>query len=147
MLERVADVLRLSGQRENIEHLAIMKSGDIFKSIFGLAVRILGLVFLYLGLSAVPPLLDLGAIETAARGDIIAAILPIVFNLLVGWWLIGGGLLIRRAYPEAPGFSHHSRAQGESTPSPAKSDSPRETANMDAANKKLESLVEKQIRD
>ena len=42
-----------------------MKSRDIFKDIFGLAVRLLGLLFLYFGLSAVPPLLDLGAIETA----------------------------------------------------------------------------------
>ena len=68
-----------------------MKSRDLFKDIFTLAVRLLGLVFLYLGLSAVTPLLDFGAIETAAKSDLITAILPIVFNLAVAWWLLGGG--------------------------------------------------------
>ena len=68
-----------------------MKSRDLFKDIFTLAVRLLGLVFLYLGLSAVTPLLDFSAIETAAKSDLITAILPIVFNLAVAWWLLGGG--------------------------------------------------------
>ena len=76
-----------------------MKSSDLFKDIFGLAVRLLGLVFLYLGLRAVTPMLDLGAIETAGKSDLITAILPIFFNLAVAWWLLGGGSLIRRAYP------------------------------------------------
>ena len=49
--------------------LGAMKSRDLFKDIFSLMVRLLGLVFLYLGLSAVPPLLDFGAIETAGRSD------------------------------------------------------------------------------
>ena len=90
-----------------------MKSRDLFKDIFTLAVRLLGLVFLYLGLSAVTPLLDFGAIETADKSDLITAILPIVFNLAVAWWLLGGGLLIRRAYPETPGISSASPAQRE----------------------------------
>ena len=67
------------------------------RDIFGLAVRLLGLFFLYLGLRAVTPMLDLGAIGTASKSDIINAILPIVFNLAVAWWLLGGGLLMRRA--------------------------------------------------
>ena len=117
-----------------------MKSGDIFKGIFGLAVRLLGLVFLYFGLSAVQPLLDLGALETAAKSDIITAVLPILFNLAVGWWLIGGGLLIRRAYPEAPRISPlpHAREEGA-----APTTQPEATTNMDAADKKLASLVGK----
>ena len=120
-----------------------MKSADIFKGIFSLAVRLLGLFFLYLGLSAVPPLLDLGAIETAATSDILAAVLPIVFNLAVGWWLIGGGLLIRRAYPEASGLTRFAQRHEQGATPAIKQDPSRRTADMDAAEKKLESLVEK----
>jgi hypothetical protein len=120
-----------------------MKPGNIFKDIFGLAVRLLGLVFLYLGLSAVPSLLDLGAIETAAKSDIITAILPIAFNLLVAWWLMGGGLLIRRAYPEASWISPHSHAQEEGAAPMAKPAQSREKMDMDATDKKLAALVEK----
>ena len=121
-----------------------MKSGDIFKGIFGLAVRLLGLVFLYLGLSAVPPLLDLSAIETAAKSDILTAVLPIVFNLAVGWWLIGGGLLIRRAYPETSGFSRFAQRQDQNAALAVKPNASQGMTDVNAAEKKLESLVEKQ---
>jgi len=117
-----------------------MKPRDIFKGIFGLAVRLLGLVFLYFGLSAVPPLLDLGALETAAKSDIITAVLPIVFNLAVAWWLIGGGWLIRRAYPETSRISPYPQTQGEGV---APADRSQGTTDMDAADKKLAPLVEK----
>jgi hypothetical protein len=117
-----------------------MKPGDIFKGIFGLAVRLLGLVFLYYGLSAVPPLLDLGALETAAKSDIIAAILPIVFNLAVAWWLIGGGMLIRRAYSETASMSVHFPAHG-ATPI-TQTVQPQEKTGLEAADQKLAPLVE-----
>jgi hypothetical protein len=133
------EVLEQTTRQAQIQ--SAMKSGDIFKGIFGLAVRLLGLVFLYFGLSAVTPLLDLGALETAAKSDIITAILPIVFNLLIAWWLIGGGLLIRRAYPEAPGFWAYPHGQREGTA--AKSAQPQGMTDMEAAEKKLAALVEK----
>ncbi len=120
-----------------------MKSRHLFKDIFTLAVRLLGLVFLYLGLSAVTPLLDLGAIETAAKSDLLTAILPIVFNLVVAWWLLGGGQLIRRAYPETPEMFSRSLAQREDAMPATRSASPQQTMNMDAADKKLSALVEK----
>ena len=120
-----------------------MKSRDLFKDIFTLAVRLLGLVFLYLGLSAVTPLLDFSAIETAAKSDLITAILPIVFNLAVAWWLLGGGALIRRAYPETPEISSPSPAQREAAVPAATSTSPKRTADMEAADQKLAALVEK----
>ena len=135
-----------NGERIQPAHAQIqraMKPGDIFKDIFSLAVRLLGLVFLYFGLSAVPPLLDYGAIETAGKGDILSAILPMVFNLAVAWWLIGGGLLIRRAYPETPRITSQSHAQDDGTASAAKPGHSQGTTDMDAANKKLASLVEK----
>ena len=86
------------------------------RDIFGLAVRVLGLIFLYLGLRSVPSVLDLEAIENAGKSDIINAMLPIAFNLLVAWWLMGGGLLMRRAYPDASKTSNHSHPQAEREP-------------------------------
>jgi hypothetical protein len=120
-----------------------MKSRDLFKDIFTLAVRLLGLVFLYLGLSAVTPLLDFSAIETADKSDLITTILPIVFNLAVAWWLLGGGLLIRRAYPETPVIPSLSPAQREEAMSTTTSTLPQRTTEMESANKKLAALVEK----
>jgi hypothetical protein len=120
-----------------------MKPRDLFKDIFTLAVRLLGLVFLYFGLSSVPPLLDLGAIETAAKSDIITAILPIAFNLLVAWWLLGSGWLVRRAYPEASRISAQLHGQGEGTAAAAKSAQSQGTKDMGAADKKLAPLVER----
>jgi hypothetical protein len=112
------------------------------RDIFGLAVRLLGLFFLYLGLRAVSPLLDLEAIGNAGKSDIINAILPIAFNLLVAWWLLGGGLLMRRAYPEASKISDHSHSRTEQGPA-ANSTQSQELTDMDRAEKKLASLVEK----
>ncbi|MGA9453428.1 MAG: hypothetical protein WBW41_19045 [Verrucomicrobiia bacterium] len=120
-----------------------MKSRDIFKDIFGLAVRLLGLLFLYFGLSAVPPLLDLGAIETAGKSDILNALLPMVFNLAVAWWLIGGGLLIRRAYPEASRISPHSQVAEEGAVQTTKPIQSQGMADTETAERKLASLVGK----
>ena len=113
------------------------------RDIFGLAVRLLGLFFLYLGLRAVLPLLDLEAIENAGKSDIINAILPIVFNLLVAWWLLGGGLLMRRAYPDGSRIQDHSQPQAERTTPAANSAQSQELTDMDRAEKRLASLVEK----
>ena len=114
------------------------------RDIFGLAVRLLGLYFLYLGLRAVTPMLDLGAIETAGKSDIINAILPIAFNLLVAWWLLGGGVLVRRAYPadvlKVPDRPHLPAERG--TP-PADSPRLQELTGLDKAEKNLALLVEK----
>jgi len=120
-----------------------MKSRELFKDIFGLAVRLLGLVFLYLGLRAVTPMLDLGAIETAAKSDIITAILPIVFNLAVAWWLLGGGFLIRRAYPESSKSSPRPEARAEGTAPPVGPAQSAEITDLDRAERKLAPLVEK----
>ena len=120
-----------------------MKLRDLFRDIFGLAVRLLGLVFLYLGLSAVPPLLDFSALQTANASDIITSILPIAFNLAVAGWLLTTRWLIRRAYPEATNFYAHSAAQGEAVAPTTTSSPPHGTTDPDAANKKLAALVDK----
>jgi len=113
------------------------------RDIFGLAVRLLGLYFLYLGLRTMTPLLDLGAIETAGKSDIINAVLPIVFNLAIAWWLLGGGLLTRRAYPDAPKNYNPSHPQAERAMPAAGSMQSQELTDMAGAEKKLASLVEK----
>lgn len=116
------------------------------KELFGLAVRLLGLVFLYLGLKAATPLLDLETFEgpDSNGGDIVNGILPVVFNLAIAWWLLGGGLLVRRAYPESrknrePGPS---RTEAAAT-APATESAPVDLPDMDRAEKKLAALVEK----
>ena len=113
------------------------------RDIFGLAVRLLGLWFLYLGLRAVTPLLDLGAIETAGRDDIISAVLPVVFNLAVAGWLLSGRLLVRWAYPEAAKIS---AAAKPVTPAPEPARPP-ELTDAERAEKRLAALVEKPKSD
>jgi hypothetical protein len=121
-----------------------MKSREICRDIFGLAVRLMGLYFLYLGLRIVAPLLDLGVIETASKSDILNALLPIAFNLLVAWWLLGGGVLVRRAYPaEALKVSDRPPSPTERGTPPVDSPPPPALTGMDKAEKKLASLVEK----
>ena len=132
---------RIQRTRAQIRH--DMKPRDISKDIFGLAVRLLGLVFLYFGLSAVPPMLDLRVIETADKSDIINAILPVAFNLVVAWWLIGGGRLMRRDYPETPRILDHSPSPAERAAPMPDSARSQGLTDMDRAAKRLESLVEK----
>lgn len=116
------------------------------KDIFGLAVRLLGLLFLYYGLRAVMPMLDLELIKHPDTDDIINGLMPVVFNLAVGWWLFRGGL-VRWAYPEpkASQFraSEPARSREEqNTVPPAPVSSPQLTG-MEQAEQKLASLVEK----
>lgn len=115
------------------------------KDIFGLAVRILGLYFLYLGLYGIAQMLSSDIIESPDKRDIIYALLPVAFNLVIGWWLLGGGLLVRRAYPETSKVSDLIPPQPKrSTPPPeAAPPSAPEPAGIDQAEKKLAALVEK----
>ncbi|HEV2455944.1 MAG TPA: hypothetical protein VGY98_16895 [Verrucomicrobiae bacterium] len=113
------------------------------KDIFGLAVRLLGLVFLYFGLRAVIPMLDLELIENPDKSDIINGLMPVVFNVAIGWWLLGGGL-VRRAYPE-PKTSEPARPREQHEPAsdkPAQVPAPALTG-MEQAEKKLAALIDK----
>ncbi len=72
-----------------------MKSKDIFS----LAVRILGLVFLYHGLSALPTVIPL--LLASNFTNWIAGVLMVAWPLAVAYWLLRGApLLVRIAYPE-----------------------------------------------
>jgi hypothetical protein len=122
----------------------LMKSKDIF----GLAVRLLGLYFLYLGLYAIAQLLgsDIADIvKNPDKTDLVNSLMPVVFDLVIGWLLLKGGWLIRRAYPETSRPSENlpvpvkrTTSLTESAPSPEPA-----AAGMDQAEKKLAALVEK----
>ena len=72
------------------------------REIFQLAIRLLGLLFLYHGLSVVPSLIQLILAQSASVGTFIYTIFVIGWNLAVAWWLIGGAaLLMRHAYGTA----------------------------------------------
>ncbi len=73
------------------------------RDIFELAVRLLGLVFLYHGLVALPTALPM--VWTSMLGvqlvGLLFGIAVAVWPLLVAYWLLGGAqLLVRMAYPE-----------------------------------------------
>jgi hypothetical protein len=70
------------------------------KSVFGLAVRVLGLVFLYRGLSALPEILSI--FSTGSFRSSLGIIIMIAWPLVLAFWLIRGApLLIRIAYPNS----------------------------------------------
>jgi hypothetical protein len=70
------------------------------KDMFSLAVRILGLAFLYQGLLALPTALRFG-LFVANFGNLIAGLLSVGWPLGVAYWLLRGApLLMRIAYPE-----------------------------------------------
>ena len=60
------------------------------KDIFSLAVRLLGLIFLYHGIQSLPALMSANFF----------LIVYIVMQFVMAWWLVGGAtLLVDRAYP------------------------------------------------
>jgi len=70
------------------------------KSLFSLAVRVLGLVFLYRALTALPELLSI--FSTDSFRSSLGTIIMIAWPLVVAFWLIRGApLLIRIAYPNS----------------------------------------------
>lgn len=115
------------------------------KDIFGLAVRLLGLYFLYYGLHDVIPMLDLELIENPDKNAVFNLLMPVVFNLAIAWWLLGGGLA-RRAYPEPKaGDPARPLDRREPAPTPARSTevpSPK-LSGMESAEQKLAALVDK----
>src|ERR1700761_6504914 len=92
-----------------------MNTKDIFKNIFGLAVRLAGLYLFYIGLEDLdtPALLDVTIIRVERLSDIANAILPVLFNLIVAWWLLGNRFLTKRAYPETSRILERLRSSSE----------------------------------
>ena len=73
-----------------------MKSKDLFN----LAIRILGLVFLYQGLSSLPTVV-LAALSNGS-GNLIMFVLMVIWQMLLAYWLLRGAPFIMNiAYPES----------------------------------------------
>jgi hypothetical protein len=65
------------------------------KDIFSLAIRLLGLFFIYLAARSVP------VIWNSSGQALISAVLVVGVFTAVAWWLLGGApLLMQRAYPD-----------------------------------------------
>lgn len=76
------------------------------KEIFSVAVRIIGLIFLYQGLSSVPT--AVGMVCPAFPHFVFRNCLPALFvvgwPLVLAWWMVRGApWLMRVAYGEEPG--------------------------------------------
>ena len=116
------------------------------KDIFGLAVRLLGLYFLYLALNAVTQMLNSDIFESPDQSGLVSGLvnglLPVIFDLIVAAWLISGWLIIRMAYPESGKISPQLPAPGKA-PQPHPAPPSPQLSEMDLAEKKLASLVEK----
>jgi hypothetical protein len=70
------------------------------KSIFSLAVRLLGLAFLFRGLEALPALLTI--FPAGSFGNFLNNVVAIAWPFVVAYWLIQGApLVVRIAYPNS----------------------------------------------
>ena len=79
-----------------------MKPTNIFKEIFRLVVRLVGLFFLCIGMKDffLQTLVALTQLRGASLVNIISTFLPTCFTLAMAVWLLRGTWLIRMAYPE-----------------------------------------------
>jgi hypothetical protein len=120
-----------------------MKPSDLFKDIFTLAVRLVGLLFLALAFRDVPAILNLVTLAGYTKEDLLGAILPVVFDLAVAWWLLGSKFLIRRAYPERRNPLNYSPSPAESPAAATPSPTAPATPDANTAEKKLAALLKK----
>lgn len=112
------------------------------KELFGLAVRLLGLVFLYFGFKDAPIVMNVPTLMGEEKSDIVAEVLPVVFNLVVACWLLRSSMLIRWAYPETPKIQEHFHPPADRAASAAQPVQP-QVKDLAAAEKKLAALLAK----
>ena len=122
-----------------------MNSKEIFKDSFNLMVRLLGLYLFYVGLKDLdtPALLDVTVIKVEKPSDFVSAVLPVMFNLTVAWWLLGSNFLTMRAYPAASQRLDHLRSPSEHKMPVSEPNQTRQLTGMEAAEEKLAVLVGK----
>ena len=108
-------------------------------------VRLLGLYLFYVGLKDLdtPALLDVTIIRVEKLSDGVTAVLPVVFNLTVAWWLLGSRFLTSRAYPETSQNLDHLRSPSEHKMPVSEPNQTRQLTGMEAAEEKLAVLVGK----
>jgi hypothetical protein len=75
------------------------------KEIFRLAVRLLGLVFLYHGLIRVPTVFSIvvNSVPSFSLGNTLVGLFMAAWPLFVAYWLLRGApLIMQTAYPDSP---------------------------------------------
>lgn len=122
-----------------------MNSKNLFKDIFILAIRLLGLYFFYIGLKDldVPAFMDLTVLKGDNLDDVISTLLPVIFNLAVGWWLFRNKFLARWAYPESSKLSDRFRPLPEPAAPTSTPAQPPSLTDLEVAEEKLAALVGK----
>jgi hypothetical protein len=81
-----------------------MNVRELFKGIFCLVIRLIGVAFLYQALEAVPIIFATVYAVPWSLGhkDLITRLLMMAWQLAVAYWLVRGApQLVRLAYPEA----------------------------------------------
>jgi hypothetical protein len=120
-----------------------MNQNELFKNIFSLAVKLVGLYFLYLAFRDIPPLLQLTSLPGYTRTDVITAVLPPAFDLAAGWWLMANKFLIRCAYPESRKSPTANHPRPPADPAPLPVASPLSEKSPATVERKLAALVKK----
>ena len=85
------------------------------RDILNLAVRLMGLIFLYQGLQALPTAVVqlCGAIPNVNSGMIFPSVVMAGWPLLVAYWLLRGAPpIMRTAYPDSEGSEPETRSGG-----------------------------------
>jgi hypothetical protein len=122
-----------------------MKPKNIFREIFQLAVRLVGLFFLCLGLKDlfVQTFTALTQLRGASLANIVVTFLPVVFTLALAVWLLRGKWLVQMAYPETETIIEDVQPAARLEAPDAKPAESQGLSDMEIAEKKLAELVGK----
>jgi len=131
-------------EQHYIKHESL-KSGELFKDIFGIGVKLAGLYFFCIGLKDMeaPAFMDVTTIKCDNLNDVISASIPVVFNFLVAWWLLGCRLLSCRAYPKITINRKRATAAAETPTLSAKPSPASSVTDVRATENKLSALAAK----
>jgi hypothetical protein len=122
-----------------------MKPKNIFREIFQLAVRLVGLFFLCLGLKDlfVQTFMALTQLRGASMVNIVSTFLPVGFTLAMAVWLLRTRWLIQMAYPETDKIIEDAQPPARQEAPDAKPAKSQGLSDMEIAEKKLAALVGK----
>lgn len=122
-----------------------MKPTNIFKEIFRLAVRLVGLFFLCLGMKDLflQTFVALTQLRGASLVNIISTFLPACFTLAMAVWLLRGTWLIRLAYPEPERNTDRAQLPARQVEPESQPAEPKSLSDMEITEKKLAALVGK----
>jgi hypothetical protein len=122
-----------------------MKPTNIFKEIFRLAVRLVGLFFLCIGMKDLflQTFVALTQLRGASLVNIISTFIPACFTLAMAVWLLRGTWLIRMAYPEPERNNDLARLPAKQEEPESHTAASKGLSDMEVAEEKLAALVGK----